>query len=168
MGTFSNLEKASDQHRERLSILIHNNTSYHHPHSQKTQIVAFLKTLDVTWNIYTDQTGRFPVTSSKGNKYILVAYHYESNTIHEEPLKTRSGLDLTTAYQKLHRLLTKRGLKPHLHILDNECPNVLKNIHEWGKQKHSVSPAAHPSQKLSRTGHPDLQVECHSQIIYHS
>ena len=49
---------------------------------------------------YTDQTGRLPVTSSKGSKYILVAYHYDSNTIHAELLKTRSGLDLTTAYKK--------------------------------------------------------------------
>ena len=66
----------------------------------------------------------FPVTSSKDKKYILVAYHYESNTIHAEPLKTRSGLDLTTAYPKLHILLTNRGLRQHLNILDKERPNV--------------------------------------------
>ena len=70
----------------------------------------------------------FPVTSSKGDKYILVAYHYDSNIIHGEPLKTRSGLDLTTAYQKLHILLTNIGLIPHMNILDNECPNVVKNF----------------------------------------
>jgi hypothetical protein len=29
--------------------------------------------------IYTDQTGRFPVVSSKGNKYIMILYHYDSN-----------------------------------------------------------------------------------------
>ena len=50
--------------------------------------------------IYTDQIGRFPDTYSKGNKYILVAYHYESDTIHAEPLKKRSGLDLNTASPK--------------------------------------------------------------------
>ena len=72
-----------------------------------------------TGKFYTDQTGRFPVTSSKGNKYILVAYHYDSNTIHAEPLKKISGLDLNTSYQKLHSLLTNRGLKPNLHILEN-------------------------------------------------
>ena len=81
--------------------------------------------MDLTGKIYLNQTGRLSVTSSKGNKYILVAYHYDSNTIHAEPLKTRSGLDLKTAYQKLHSLLTNKGLKPNLHILDNEYPNVL-------------------------------------------
>ena len=76
-------------------------------HSEITNIV-FFDTVDISREIYTDQTGRFPVTSSKGNKYILFAYHYDSNTIHAEPLKTISGLDLTAAYQKLHSLLTNR------------------------------------------------------------
>ena len=92
--------------------------------SENTNLV-FFKKVDLSGKIYTDQTGRFQVTSRKGNKYILVAYHYDSNTIHAEPLKTRLGLDLTDAYQKLHSLLTNIGMIPHLHILDNECPNVL-------------------------------------------
>ena len=93
--------------------------------SENTNVV-FFKTVYLSGKIYIDQTGRFPVTSSKGNKYILAAYHFDSNTIHAEPLKTRSGLDITAAYQKLHSLLTNISLRPHLHILDNECPNVLK------------------------------------------
>ena len=64
--------------------------------SENTNFV-FFKTVDLSGKMYTDQTGRFPVTSSKRNKYILVTYHYESNTIHAEPLNKRSGLDLTTA-----------------------------------------------------------------------
>ena len=77
---------------------------------------------------YTNQKGRFPITSIKDNKYILVAYHYDSNTIHTEPLKTQTGLELETAYHKLHSLLTNRCLKPSLHILDNECPNLIKTF----------------------------------------
>ena len=93
--------------------------------SENTNLV-FFKTVDLSRKIYTYQRGRFPVTSSKGNKYILIACHFESNTIHVEPLKTISGLDLTAAYQKLHSMFSNSGLRPHLHILDNECPNVLK------------------------------------------
>ena len=93
--------------------------------SENTNIF-FFKTVDLYGKMYTDQTGRFTVTSSKGNTYILVAYHYDSNKIKAEPLKKRSDLDLTAAYQKLHRLLTNRGLRPHLHILYKECKNVLK------------------------------------------
>jgi hypothetical protein len=39
-------------------------------HGLKTQYV-YAATIDVG-QIYTDQTGRFPVISSKGNKYIMV------------------------------------------------------------------------------------------------
>ena len=59
-------------------------------HSLQTDDV-YLKVVDLEGKIYTDQTGRFLVTSSKGNKYILVAYHHDSNMIHVEPLKTRKG-----------------------------------------------------------------------------
>ena len=82
--------------------------------------------MDLKGKIYTDQTGCFPIKSRKGNKYIMVAYHYDSNTIHTETLKTRSGLELKTAYQKLHSILTNRGLKPSLHILYTEFSNALK------------------------------------------
>ena len=81
--------------------------------------LVFLKTVNFIGKFYTDQTGRFPITSRKGNKYILVAYHYYSKTIHAEALKTRTGFDLKTSYHKLHSLLTNIGLKPSLHILDN-------------------------------------------------
>jgi hypothetical protein len=37
--------------------------------------------------IYSDLTGRFPVTSSRGNKYLLVVYDYDSNAIIAEPRK---------------------------------------------------------------------------------
>ena len=84
--------------------------------------------MDLTGKIYTDQTGRFPITSSKGDKYILVDYHYNSNTIHAEPMKMRTGLELKSAYNKIHILLTNRGLQPSLHIMDNECPNVIKSF----------------------------------------
>ena len=93
---------------------------------------------------FRDQIGRFPVTPSKGNKYIVVVYHYDSNTIHAEPLNTRSGLDLPTAYQKLHSLLTNRGLMPHLNILDNECPKVLKSfMREVNENFQLVPPHIH-------------------------
>ena len=57
--------------------------------SEGTNIVL-LKAVDLTGKIYTDQAGSFPITSSKGNTFILVAYHYDSNTIHAEPLQTQT------------------------------------------------------------------------------
>jgi hypothetical protein len=41
--------------------------------------------------IYTDQTGRFPMMSSKGKKYIMVLYEYDGNIILAEPIKNRTA-----------------------------------------------------------------------------
>jgi hypothetical protein len=82
----------------------------------------------VTGQIFTDQTGRFPVVSSKGNKYVMVLYDYDSNAILAEPIKSRNQSELVRAYQKLHTYLTERGLTPRLQKLDNECPDALKQF----------------------------------------
>ena len=44
--------------------------------------------------------------------------------------KTLSGLYLKTNYHKLHSLLTNRGLKPSLHILENELKTFMRKVKE--------------------------------------
>jgi hypothetical protein len=51
--------------------------------------------------IYTDQTGRFPVVSSKGNKYIMVLYEYDGTVMFEEPIKNRTAAELLRAFQDM-------------------------------------------------------------------
>jgi hypothetical protein len=50
-----------------------------------------------TGKIYTDQTSKFPVLSSRGNKYLFVLYDYDSNAIMAEPIKSRTQGELTRA-----------------------------------------------------------------------
>ena len=57
-----------------------------------------------TGKIYTDQSGRFPVTSSEGNKYILLIYDYDSNAILTEPIKNRTATKIFTSLHKAGRL----------------------------------------------------------------
>ena len=45
----------------------------------------FLKVTECSSKIYIDQTGRFSITSSRGYKYIMIAYYYDSNNILAEP-----------------------------------------------------------------------------------
>jgi len=40
--------------------------------------------------ISSDQTGRFPITSNRGNAYIFVFYVYDANYIRSVPIKSRS------------------------------------------------------------------------------
>ena len=82
--------------------------------------------------IFTDQTGRFPITSSTRKKYIMILYDYDINSILTETMTSRDERELIRATEELHGQLTARGLKPQLQILDNECPRGLK---QWLKQQ---------------------------------
>ena len=43
--------------------------------------------VDVSGQIFSDQTGRFPKVSSRGNSSVMVLYDYDKNAILNEPLK---------------------------------------------------------------------------------
>jgi hypothetical protein len=90
----------------------------------KTQFV-YAATIDAG-QIYTDQTGRFPVVSSEGNKYIMILYDYDSNAILAQPIKDRTAPELLKAFQVMEQELVARGLKPKFMKLDNEASKLLK------------------------------------------
>jgi hypothetical protein len=94
-------------------------------HGIKTQYV-YAATIDAG-QIYMDQTGRFPVVSSKGNKHIMVLYDYDSNAILAKPIKDRTAPELLNAFQFMEQELVSRGLKPKLMKLDNEASTLLKD-----------------------------------------
>ena len=53
--------------------------------------------------ICSDQTGAYPRTSSRGNKYICVFYVYDANHILGVPLKSRHSSELLKAYQQIYK-----------------------------------------------------------------
>ena len=57
----------------------------------------------------------------------MTAYVYDSNNILVEPMKSRTGFAINNYYQEIRQLLSKQGLQPKLHILDNECSQVLRD-----------------------------------------
>ena len=60
-----------------------------------------------TGKSYTDLMGRFPVKSSRSHKYILVAYYFDSNSIHVKPLKSRHDNDTIKTYEEIYTMLTR-------------------------------------------------------------
>jgi hypothetical protein len=91
----------------QLTSLIPNNlplaTSLNFNPSQETNNTAthvvFTTILPATelQKSYSNQTGKFPVQSSRGYNYVMVLYDYDSNAILSKPLKTRQASELTTA-----------------------------------------------------------------------
>ena len=65
----------------------------------------FIAMEEVTRKIYTDQTGRFPHTSSRGMKYIMVINIYDANYVWGVPLKNRSAAEMLQAYKKVYSTL---------------------------------------------------------------
>jgi hypothetical protein len=50
---------------------------------------VYLRMFDATKKaMYTDQTGRFPITSARANKYIMMAVELDGNYIDAEPVKS--------------------------------------------------------------------------------
>jgi hypothetical protein len=71
---------------------------------------VYMQRIEVTRKIHSSQTGRFPITSSQGNKYRMIVFNYDSNAILAKPIKSRTEIELIRAYTKLRTYLTNRGL----------------------------------------------------------
>jgi hypothetical protein len=118
-------------------------------HGIKTQFV-YAATIDAG-QIYTDKTGRFPVVSSKGNKYIMILYDYDSNAILAKPIKDRTAPKLLKAFQFMEQELVARGLKPKLMKLDNEASKMLKDyMYQQDFTSQLVPPYSHRCNSAER------------------
>jgi hypothetical protein len=103
----------------------------------------YAATID-TGQIYTDQTGLFPVVYIRGKKYIMVVYEYDGNTILVEPMKNRASAELFRDFQVMEKKLTARGLQPKLMRLDNEASQLIKiYLHEHSINFQLVPPSSH-------------------------
>ena len=86
-----------------------------------------IKVVNATWTIYTDQTGHFPVQSSRGHRLLMVMYDVDGNYIDVEPLRDHKDNSMIAAYQTLWSRITRdRNKKPTMHILDNEASSSFK------------------------------------------
>jgi hypothetical protein len=118
---------------------------------------VFTQPIPVTGKIFTDQTGRFPITSSRGNKYVMICYDYDSNNIIAEPLKSRTELELLRAYTKIHNKLSVGGLKP----------KITQKIHARQRRQLSIGPTTLPWTQRRRTRHPNLEGTLHHHSQQH-
>ncbi len=81
----------------------------------------FVRIEDLADSIHSDQTGAFPYTSQRGNRYVMVAIHLDANYIFNEPMKNRTEGEMIKAYQKIINRMKAAGLGLKTHRLDNEA-----------------------------------------------
>ena len=73
---------------------------------------VFIKVTGMNGKLYTDQTERFPVASSRNNKYIMISYDYDSNIINAEYLKSRTGCVLKSCMKNYISSSNHEGYSP--------------------------------------------------------
>ncbi len=87
----------------------------------------YIKIYNAAKMMYSRQTSRFPTTSSRGNKYIMVLVEVDGNYINAEPMKNKLEGSMIKAYLVLWNQLTASGtVKPKAHIMDNEASEEYK------------------------------------------
>ena len=89
----------------------------------------------------TDQTGKFPYRSKRGNKYIFVLYNYDSNSILSRPMKNRTDAEFLRVHDDVIEYLKVRGLQPKIQRLDNEASKAYTQNIDKHKMKFQLTPA---------------------------
>ena len=91
-----------------------------------------------------DMAGRYPVTSARGHKYIMVMYDYDTNYINAVPIKSRKSNELVQAFKICYDELKQKGITARVLRLDNEISaELITAIEEQQLQYQIVSPGDH-------------------------
>jgi hypothetical protein len=102
--------------------------------------------------LYMDLTGKIPVSSSKGNWYVMVCYVFDFNYVKVVPMKSRSASGWVKTCDHIHQELTAKGFKPKLQTLDNEASAALKNFFTTNDVEYQlVSPNCHRRNAAERS-----------------
>mmetsp|Transcript_8757 Transcript_8757/g.18978 ORF Transcript_8757/g.18978 Transcript_8757/m.18978 type:complete len:132 (+) Transcript_8757:372-767(+) len=92
----------------------------------------------------TNQTGRFPVTSAQGCKYIFILFDNDTNLIHGMPIKSQKANELVRAFKESYDELTRCGFQPILRRVDNETSaELVKAINARQHPYETVPPGNH-------------------------
>ena len=98
-----------------------------------------------------DLIDRFPQRSSRGNKYILVGYHYDSNVIYDILIQNRKGATITEGWKTLQDIFEKIGAAHSTWILNNETSqNLMDSFREAETYFQLVSPYKHKNNLAER------------------
>jgi len=107
--------------------------------------------------MFSDQTGRFPTRSQRGNKYIMVMVEIDSNSILVEPMKSCKDDEMIHAYNALLLRLKRAGIVPkearprQQSFREHEEPHM-RHLHI----RHGISTTRMSPTQCSRGGHMQL------------
>ena len=80
----------------------------------------FISVYDPRATIFTDQTGKFPLRSGRGNHYQMVVHDIDSNSTWVEPMKNRTEGEMILARRRALARMKLQGIIPKHQVLDNK------------------------------------------------
>jgi hypothetical protein len=125
---------------EETRIKIEGESSHFQPLPPTKLNDMFAQVVDLTEEIHTDQTGAFPHTSQRGNRYIMVAIHLDANYIFAEPMKNRTEGEMIRTHQKIINRMKTAGLGIKKQVLDNECSAAMKECIRANNMEYELVP----------------------------
>ena len=128
-----------DQKRQGLrstkKSLIVDDVAWDENNNKNNEVYIALK--EVSVKIDSNQTGKFPTTSNRGMKYVMIFYVYDVNYILGAPIKNRSEVEFLRVYKKVYSELQSKGFKPNFHKMDNETSTELQVLRSgWQRNDH--------------------------------
>ena len=98
-----------------------------------------------------DMTGRYPITSRQGNKYVLIMIDWDSNYIKLIPMKSRKSQNLVAAFETGYQWFRDKGFSAELLKLDNEISKALIDAIKENKLDYQLaSPNDHRQNPAER------------------
>ena len=86
----------------------------------------------------------------------MTVYHYDMNMIFMEPMKNKTAQAMEDAFTIVHNKVKKAGFAIKHHILDNECPQQLRDYFKREKIEFQLVPPGmkrrNAAERAIRTG----------------
>jgi hypothetical protein len=103
-----------------------------------------VKVINANEMVYSNQTERLPVQSSRGNISLMVYFDFDANCIDAKPIRNHKDNQMIQVYQNLWtRTNCNRETKRNMHILDNEASEAFKTEIKKNCNLQLVPPDTH-------------------------
>ena len=93
---------------EEVPNLLNNERSHH----------VYMKITNLDGKLYSDQTGRFPITSNRGNCDVVIFYAVDGKYITAYPIKYHHRSQLLNACDDVYAFIRVLGYRPQLQNMD--------------------------------------------------
>ena len=94
-------------------------------HEKKYDILT--SSYDMKKIVYTYQTGKFPHSSSRGNKYHMIIPDIYRNSTWMDPINYLTEVETILGRARALKLMKLCGIIPKNQVLNNESPGVYKD-----------------------------------------